>query len=52
MRYIPANVRIDSMVVTDTHVFILKFKVDKSGGVASGGDFKAVFRRVASGGDF
>ncbi len=31
--------RIDSMVETDTHVFILEFKVDKSVGVASGGDF-------------
>ena len=54
MRYIPANGRIDSMVVTDTNVFILKFKVDKSGGVASGGDFNAGYaefrRRVASGG--
>jgi hypothetical protein len=36
---IPANGRIDSMVETDTHVFILEFKVDKSVGVASGGDF-------------
>jgi hypothetical protein len=39
VRYIPANGRIDSMVETDTLVFILEFKVDKSGGVASGGDF-------------
>ena len=39
VRYIPADGRIDSMVETDTHVFILEFKVDKSGRVASGRDF-------------
>jgi hypothetical protein len=53
VRYIPANGRIDNMVETDTNVFILKFKVDKSVGVASGGDFNAVYaafrRRVSQG---
>ena len=34
------------MVETDTHVFILEFKVDKSGRVASGGDFNAGLRAV------
>jgi hypothetical protein len=51
VRYIPANGRIDNMVETDTNVFILKFKVDKSVGVASGGDFNAEnaeFRRSVS----
>ena len=42
------------MVETDTHVFILEFKVDKSGGYSSGGDFNAGYaefrRRVSSGG--
>ena len=41
------------MVETDTHVFILEFKVDKSGRVASGGDFNAGYvafrRRVSQG---
>ena len=45
--------RIDSMVETDTHVFILEFKVDKSGRVASNRDFNAVYaafrRRVSQG---
>jgi hypothetical protein len=51
VRYIPANGRIDSMVETDTPVFILEFKVDKSCGVSSGGDFNAgyaEFRRSVS----
>ena len=45
------------MVETDTHVFILEFKVDKSGGFRAGGILTqgtrssgAVFRRVSSGG--
>ena len=45
------------MVETDTHVFILEFKVDKSGGLRAGGILTqgtrssgAGFRRVASGG--
>jgi hypothetical protein len=41
------------MVETDTHVFILEFKVDKSGRVASGRDFNAGYaefrRRVSQG---
>ena len=41
------------MVETDTHVFILEFKVDKSGGYSSGGDFNAGYaefrRRVSQG---
>ena len=43
MRCLPADGRIDSMVETDTHVFIQEFKVDKSGGVASGRDFNAMY---------